>query len=100
MPAFGKLVEKAFYLGVGLAAYASERGGETLNQMRSQIEKLAEEMEARGQMTTEEARRFVEEMIQQAQQSQGTAPDSDKTTPPEPRLIEIVDVEEVEEKDK
>ncbi len=58
MPAFGKLVEKAFYLGVGLAAYASERGGETLNQMRSQIEKLAEEMEAKGQMTTEEARRF------------------------------------------
>jgi len=100
MPAFGKLVEKAFYLGVGLAAYASERGGETLNQMRSQIEKLAEEMEAKGQMTTEEARRFVEEMIQQAQQSQGTAPDSDKTTPTEPRLIEIVDVEEVEEKDK
>jgi hypothetical protein len=39
-------------------------------------------------------------MIQQAQQSQGTAPDSDKTTPAEPRLIEIVDVEEVEEKDK
>ncbi len=93
MAGFGDIVKKAFYLGVGLAAYAGERAGGTLSEVRSQIQKLADEMVARGEMTTEEARRFVEEMMKQAQQqaADGTAPTA---TPSEPRRIEIIEEDE------
>lgn len=93
MPGFGDIVQKAFYLGVGLATYAGEKAGGKLAELRSQVQKLADEMVARGEMTTDEARRFVEDMMKQAQQS----PDSEtgtgtKTT--EPRRIEILSEDE------
>ncbi|MUG98876.1 hypothetical protein F7734_43930 [Scytonema sp. UIC 10036] len=94
MPGFGDIVKKAFYLGVGLASYAGEKAGGTLSEVRSQVQKLADEMVARGEMTTEEARRFVEDMMKQAQQ----APTSGSTTDPkpqsEPRRIEILEEDE------
>jgi polyhydroxyalkanoate synthesis regulator phasin len=96
MPRFGDIVQKAFYLGVGLAAYASEKAGEKLAELRSQLEKLAEEMVARGEMNTEEARRFVEDMMRQAQQPQSSVETTEKTAPSEPRRINISD-EEYEE---
>ncbi|MBD2438345.1 phasin family protein [Nostoc sp. FACHB-110] len=95
MPGFGDIVQKAFYLGVGLASYASEKAGGKLAELRSQVQKLADEMVARGEMNTEEARRFVDDMMKQAQQ-QAPAPDenSEKTTPSEPRRIEILEEDE------
>jgi polyhydroxyalkanoate synthesis regulator phasin len=94
MPGFSDIVKKAFYLGVGLASYAGEKAGGTLSEVRSQVQKLADEMVARGEMTTEEARRFVEDMMKQAQQ----APTSDSTTETkpqsEPRRIEILEEDE------
>ncbi|WP_315789419.1 phasin family protein [Fischerella sp. JS2] len=91
MAGFGDIVKKAFYLGVGLASYAGERAGGTLSDVRSQIQKLADEMVARGEMTTEEARRFVEDMMKQAQQQSATATTAESTTPSEPRRIEIIE---------
>ncbi|NJM70929.1 MAG: phasin family protein [Scytonema sp. RU_4_4] len=94
MPGFGDIVKKAFYLGVGLASYAGEKAGGTITELRSQVQKLADEMVARGEMTTDEARRFVEDMMKQAQ----SAPTSDtapsKTPPSEPRRIEIIEEDE------
>ncbi|KAB8330935.1 phasin family protein [Scytonema tolypothrichoides VB-61278] len=91
MPGFGDIVKKAFYLGVGLASYAGEKAGGTITELRSQVQKLADEMVARGEMTTDEARRFVEDMMKQAQ----SAPTSDttvrQTSPSEPRRIEILE---------
>lgn len=92
MPGFGDIVQKAFYLGVGLAAYASERAGGKLGELRLQAQKLADEMVARGEMTTEEAKRFVEDLMKQAQ-----PPNSESAagkTPAEPRRIEILSEEE------
>ncbi len=88
MADLNNLVQKAFYLGVGIASYATEKAGMTLQELRNQAQKVADEMVSRGEMTTEEARKYVDDMIQQAQKS---TPDSqENSSSKEPRLIEIV----------
>ncbi|MEH2046316.1 phasin family protein [Nostoc sp.] len=94
MPGFGDIVQKAFYLGVGLASYAGEKAGGKLAEVRSQVQKLADEMVAKGEMNTEEARRFVEDMMKQAQQAQASGETSEKTPPSQPRRIEILEDDE------
>lgn len=94
MPGFGDVVKKAFYLGVGLASYAGEKAGGTITELRSQVQKLADEMVARGEMTTDEARRLVEEMMKQAQQPPTSNVTGHKTPPSEPRRIEIIEEDE------
>lgn len=91
MPGFGDLVQKAFYLGVGIASYAGEKAGGTLKDVRGQAQKLVDELVARGEITAEEAQRMVNEMVNRAQQSEGT---SATGTAPEPRRIEILDDED------
>lgn len=93
MPGFGDIVKKAFYLGVGIAASAGEQAGETIGQLRSQAQKLADEMVAKGEMTTEEARRMVDDMVKQAQQ-QSVESSTKASTNNEPRRIEILTEEE------
>lgn len=93
MPGFGDLVQKAFYLGVGLASYAGEKAGGKLAELRSQAQKLADEMVARGEMTTEEGKRFVDDLMKQAQQPPNSESNTGKT-PNEPRRIEILSDEE------
>ncbi|HEY9749575.1 MAG TPA: phasin family protein [Allocoleopsis sp.] len=93
MAGFGDLVQKAFYLGVGLASYAGEKAGGKLGELRVQAQKLADELVAKGEMNTEEARRFVEDMVNRAQQP-GTAPAPDPTSNSEPRRIEILSDDE------
>ncbi len=92
MAGFGNLVQKAFYLGVGLASYATEKAGGTLSELQSQAQRLADELVARGEMTTEEARKMVDDMVKQAQQQ---PPQPLKNEPAaEPRRIEIVSEDE------
>ncbi len=92
MAKFEDIAKKAFYLGVGLANYAQEKANETAKDLRVQAQKLAEEMIQRGEMNAEEARKFVDDLVQQAQQeSVGEAKPSDSR---EPRKIEIVDEDE------
>lgn len=96
MPGFGDIVQKAFYLGIGLAATAGEEAGGRLAKLRVQAQKLADELVAKGEITAEEARRLVDEMIQQAQQQQSVEP-ATPAKPPEqqqPRRIEIVSEDE------
>jgi polyhydroxyalkanoate synthesis regulator phasin len=90
----GDIVQKAMYLGIGVASYAGEKAGEKLTELRSQVQKLADEMVARGEMSSEEARRFVDEMVQRAQQPGAPAPTSESDKPTEPRKIEILDDDE------
>lgn len=99
MPGFGDILQKAVYLGVGLASYAGEKAGSKLNELRAEAEKLSEELVKRGEMSTEEARRFVDDMVQQAQQQpQSVEPAGNKNTT-EPRRIEIVSEEDASAKD-
>ena len=97
MPGFGDIVQKAFYLGVGLASYAGEKAVSAtgkLSELRSQVQKLADEMVAKGEMTTEEARRFVEDMMKQAQQPPVADESPEKSPTSEPRRIEILEEDE------
>jgi polyhydroxyalkanoate synthesis regulator phasin len=90
MAGFGDLVQKAFYLGVGVASYAAEKVGTNLGELRSQAQKLADEMVARGEITAEEAKKMVDEMVSKAQTSAtAEAPPTDDT-PAQPRRIEIL----------
>jgi polyhydroxyalkanoate synthesis regulator phasin len=95
MAGLGDIVQKAFYLGVGIAASASEQAGEKLGGLRVQAQKLADEMVAKGEITTEEARKMVNDMLESAQQ-QNLDQVSNNTTSDrpmkdrEPRRIEIV----------
>ncbi|WP_239651374.1 phasin family protein [Neosynechococcus sphagnicola] len=84
----GDIVQKAFYLGVGLAALGAEKAGDKLAEVRMQSQKLVDEMVRRGEMTTEEARRLVEELMLQAQQQAGSPEPTATAT--EPRKIEIL----------
>lgn len=89
----GDLVQKAVYLGIGVASYAGEKAGEKIGELRSQVQKLADEMVERGEMNADEARKFVDDMMRRAQQ----APDAqttDESRPAEPRKIEILDDDE------
>ena len=94
MAGFGDMVQKAFYLGVGLASYAGEKAGGTLGELRDQAQKLAAELVQRGEMSTEEARRFVEDVMQQGQTTvQESATPATKENK-EPRRIEILEDDE------
>lgn len=94
MPGFGDILQKAVYLGVGLASYAGEKAGSKLTELRTEAQKLADELVKRGEMSTEEARRFVDDMVQQAQQQQPPVAPSEEKKSAEPRRIEIVSEEE------
>ncbi|MCC5897412.1 MAG: hypothetical protein EA395_15315 [Phormidium sp. GEM2.Bin31] len=95
MAGFGNLFQKAFYLGVGLASYAGEQAGEKLIELRETAQKLADELVERGEMNAEEARRFVEDMVNQGQrQANPKAQVREETGPKEPRRIEILDDDE------
>jgi polyhydroxyalkanoate synthesis regulator phasin len=87
MAGLGDIVQKAFYLGVGLATAAGEQAGEKISSIGSQAQKLADEMVAKGEITTEEARKVVDDMIKSAQQQQNLNQAAGSN---EPRRIEIV----------
>lgn len=99
MPGFGEILQKAVYLGVGLASYAGEKAGSKLNELRGEAEKVADELVKRGEMSTEEARRFVDDMVQQAQQQPPPVEAAGDQKSTEPRRIEIVSEEDSSGKD-
>lgn len=88
MAGFDDIVKKAFYMGVGFASYAQEKAGTTISELRTQAQKLADEMIERGEISTEEARKFVDELVQQAQQE--NVQPAKNTQSNQPRRIEIV----------
>ncbi len=93
MDSFGGIIQRAVYLGVGLASYAGEKASKKLAELRTETQKLADEMVKRGEMSTEEARRFVEEMMNQATNQPPVEP-SKEAKPSEPRRIEIISDDE------
>lgn len=92
MAGLGDWVQKAMYIGIGIASYGMEKAGVTLQELRTQAQKLADEMVARGEMTAEEARRYVDDIVQQAQQQADDTADPDGNK--EPRPIEILSDDE------
>lgn len=92
MNPFGGIVQKAFYLGMGLATVASEKASSTLGELRTQASKLADELVERGEMTTEEARKFVDDLVRNAQKPIGEEQSSSNPNRnDQPRSIAIDD---------
>ena len=89
------LVKKALYLGVGIASYAAEQANTNLKELTVKAQKLADTLVERGEMNAEEARRYVDELIREAQ---GEAVVQGSEESRSPRRIEIVsDDSETEE---
>ena len=94
MANFEDIAKKAFYMGVGFASYAQEKANDKVKELRVQAQKLAAEMIERGEMNAEEARKFVDDLVEQAQE--GTVSGDRQTDNRQPRRIEIVDEDETE----
>ena len=90
MNPFGGIVQKAFYLGLGLATVAGEKAGETIGELRTQASKLADDLVERGEMTSEEARKFVDDLVRNAQKPIGESSE-EPTSKDAPRSIAIDD---------
>ena len=92
MAGFGNLVQKAFYLGVGIASYAGEKAGGAFGDLKNQAQKIVDELVERGELTTEEAQKMMNDMVARAEaagadaQSNAAAADADG-----PRQIQILD---------
>ncbi|MFK8185620.1 MAG: phasin family protein [Phormidesmis sp.] len=92
MAGFGNLVQKAFYLGVGIASYAGEKAGGAFGDLKNQAQKIVDELVERGELTTEEAQKMMNDMVERAEAAgaevnpSGTADDTDG-----PRQIQILD---------
>ncbi|MEM7065820.1 MAG: hypothetical protein AAF572_21990 [Cyanobacteria bacterium P01_B01_bin.77] len=97
MADFSQLVQKAFYLGVGLASYASEKAGDGFSDLRQQAQKLVNELVERGEITADEAQKMVNDMVARAQDA-APAEASSRTSDAPPRKIEIIEEEEPEDR--
>jgi len=101
MDNLGGFLRKAVYLGVGLASYAGEKAGDRLTELVQEAQQKAEELVRRGEMTTEEAKRFVDNILENLENAQFPPKDppspgpSKESSRPEPKTIDIV-VEESE----
>jgi polyhydroxyalkanoate synthesis regulator phasin len=93
------IVQKAVYFGVGVANFATQRAGNVFQELRQQSQKLADEMVKRGEMNVDEARRFVEEILNNAQNPVAQSSQSNSSNE-SPRQIEIVIEGEDEEVDE
>jgi polyhydroxyalkanoate synthesis regulator phasin len=104
MAGLGDIVQKAFYLGVGLATAVGEQAGDKFASVGVQAQKLADEMVAKGEITTEEARKLVDDMIKSAQQqnlNQSQTKNTERAQKSsEPRRIEIVSEGEASSSDQ
>ncbi|MEM8504739.1 MAG: hypothetical protein AAF716_16475 [Cyanobacteria bacterium P01_D01_bin.1] len=106
MAGFGDLVQKgvqkAFYLGVGIASYAGEKAGGAFGDLRGQAQKLVDELVARGELTAEEAQTRMNDMVERAQAASSvpTAPGGNASADGGPRQIQILDDEATTEEER
>lgn len=91
MAGFGNLVQKAFYLGVGIASYAGEKVGGSIGDLKGQAQKIVDELVARGELTTEEAQKMMNDMVARAEAAGAEATGSDAANSSGPKEIQILD---------
>jgi polyhydroxyalkanoate synthesis regulator phasin len=75
-------LKKAFYLGVGLASYATEQ----ISDIQAKAQEAADDLIRRGETTAEEATRLINTW----------APQNPTTDPANTEKIEILSIEDVE----
>jgi polyhydroxyalkanoate synthesis regulator phasin len=94
----GNFVQRAFYLGMGLASLAADKASSQLAELRKQAQKLAEDLVERGEMTTDEARAFLDSLMKQGQGTKPAEGEPTSSAHPDPaagpRKITIDDMED------
>ncbi len=94
MAGFGNLVQKAFYLGVGIASYAGEKAGSAWGDLRAQAQKLVDELVERGELTAEEAQKMMNDMVERAESAavvEDRSAENKSAATDGPRQIQILD---------
>ncbi len=91
MAGFGNLVQKAFYLGVGIASYAGEKAGGALGDLKGQAQKLVDELVERGELTADEAQKMMNDMVQRAEEAAVEPKGAASAGDDGPRQIQILD---------
>lgn len=90
----GGLVQKAFYLGVGIASYAGEKAGGAFGDLKNQAQKIVDELVERGELTTEEAQKMMNDMVERAEAAGAETSASHAADADGPRQIQILDESE------
>jgi len=95
MAGFGNLVQKAFYLGVGIASYAGEKVGGSFGDLKNQAQKIVDELVERGELTTEEAQKMMNDMVERAEAAGVEANERESSGDADgPKEIQILDESE------
>jgi polyhydroxyalkanoate synthesis regulator phasin len=84
---FSDIAKKAFYFGVGLAAYTAERAGVKLQELQGQAQQLTDELVQRGEATAKETQQWIGTVMPQV------VPPEPPPAANRPRSIEILDAE-------
>jgi polyhydroxyalkanoate synthesis regulator phasin len=85
-----QLIQKGFHVTIGATATLVEsiknpaQGAETFSRLQTDFYQLTEEWEAKGETAEQEARVFVEQLINNASQSSANSPPSTAARPPAP----------------
>jgi len=80
-----KIVEQGFYVTLGAISVATEtlqneqKRSQLVSELSEELNQRAQEWEKKGETTATEARRFVEELINQGEQSATQQPSSTET---------------------
>lgn len=81
-----KIVEQGFHVTLGAISVATEtlqneqKRSQLVSELSEELNQRAQEWEKKGETTATEARRFVEELINQGEQSATQQPSSRSTT--------------------
>jgi polyhydroxyalkanoate synthesis regulator phasin len=91
------VAKRAFYLGIGLASYATERAGVKFLEFQGQAQQMTDELVKRGEATTEEARQWLNVVApgivppNNSNSAGSTNPNGSGVA--KPRQIDIIDAE-------
>ncbi len=94
----GDIARKALYFGIGLASMAADKASSVasgasgqLAELRNQAKQLTDELVARGVMSAEDARTFMETVVNRSAEPDLSSSSSTPSSRTEPRKIRIDD---------
>lgn len=98
------LAQKALYFGMGIASYAADKASAVarsapghFTQLRQRAQQITDELVKRGEMSAEEAKGVMDELMQKAPQQVKEREESEIPPASGPRRIQIDDMGEIDE---
>lgn len=101
------LAQKALYFGMGLASLAADKASAAARsapvqfvQLRQRAQQITDELVKRGEMSAEDARIYMDELMKRAPKQVKDAAAEQSPSSSGPRKIQIDDMGEVDEKEE